>query len=74
LRRRAFSLAQRIIEVFAMNIHLAVALGKGILLYHATSIVIGETAIIGDNVSIHSPSQSARTRDLRGMNTWRLHM
>jgi serine O-acetyltransferase len=28
------------------------AIGKGILIDHATSIVIGETAVVGDNVSM----------------------
>ena len=39
-------------EVFAVDIHPAATIGCGILLDHATSFVVGETAIIRDNVSI----------------------
>jgi serine O-acetyltransferase len=42
----------RVSEVFDMDIHPAATIGKGILIDHATSIVIGETAVIGDNVSM----------------------
>lgn len=39
-------------EIFAVDIHPAAQIGCGILLDHATSVVVGETAIIRDNVSI----------------------
>ena len=39
-------------EVFGVDIHPAATIGCGILLDHATSIVMGETAIVEDNVSI----------------------
>ena len=39
-------------EVFGVDIHPAATIGCGILLDHATSVVVGETAIIEDNVSI----------------------
>jgi len=39
-------------EAFAVDIHPAASIGCGILLDHATSFVVGETAIIEDNVSI----------------------
>jgi len=39
-------------EVFAVDIHPAARIGSGILLDHATSFVVGETAIIEDDVSI----------------------
>ena len=39
-------------KVFDVDIHPAAVLGKGIMLDHATGIVIGETAKIGDNVSL----------------------
>ncbi|MDR2844761.1 MAG: serine O-acetyltransferase [Puniceicoccales bacterium] len=39
-------------EVFAVDIHPAARLGQGILLDHATGFVVGETAIIEDDVSI----------------------
>ena len=42
----------RISETFAMDIHPAARIGSGILIDHATSIVIGETAVVGDDVSM----------------------
>lgn len=39
-------------EEFAVDIHPAAQLGSGIMLDHATGLVIGETAVVGDNVSI----------------------
>jgi serine O-acetyltransferase len=48
----ALFLQGRVSEVFGVDIHPAARLGSGILIDHATGIVIGETAIVGDNVSI----------------------
>ena len=48
----ALYLQSRVSEVFDMDIHPAARIGRGILIDHATSIVIGETAIVGDNVSM----------------------
>jgi serine O-acetyltransferase len=39
-------------QVFSVDIHPAARIGKGILLDHATSIVIGETAVVEDGVSM----------------------
>jgi len=39
-------------EIFGVDIHPAARIGCGILLDHATSFVVGETAIVEDNVSI----------------------
>lgn len=39
-------------EVFGVDIHPAAQLGCGIFLDHATGVVIGETSIVEDNVSI----------------------
>lgn len=39
-------------EVFGVDIHPACVIGKGIMFDHATGIVIGETSVIEDNVSI----------------------
>ncbi len=39
-------------EVFGIDIHPACKIGKGVMFDHATGIVIGETAVIEDNVSI----------------------
>ncbi len=48
----AIYLQSRVSEIFAMDIHPAARIGQGILIDHAHSIVIGETAVIGDNVSM----------------------
>ena len=48
----AYFLQNRISEAFAVDIHPAATIGKGILLDHATSLVIGETAVVEDNVSL----------------------
>lgn len=45
-------LQSRISEVFAVDIHPAARIGKGILIDHATGVVIGETAVVEDNVSM----------------------
>jgi len=42
-------------EVFGIDIHPAARIGQGIMIDHAHSIVIGETAVVGNNVSmLHS--------------------
>ncbi|KAG2489051.1 hypothetical protein HYH03_012487 [Edaphochlamys debaryana] len=48
----ALALQSRISEVFAVDIHPAARIGKGVLLDHGTGVVIGETAVVGNNVSI----------------------
>lgn len=48
----ALYLQNRISEIFAIDIHPAAKIGKGILIDHGTSVVIGETAVVGDNVSM----------------------
>ncbi len=48
----ALMIQSRVSESFAVDIHPAARVGKGILIDHATGIVIGETAVVGDNVSI----------------------
>ena len=51
----AYFIQMRISEVFGVDIHPAARIGKGIMIDHAHSIVIGETAVVGDNVSmLHS--------------------
>lgn len=45
-------LQSRISQVLSVDIHPAARIGKGILMDHATSIVIGETALVEDNVSM----------------------
>lgn len=51
----AYFLQMRISEAFGVDIHPAARIGKGLMIDHAHSIVIGETAVVGDNVSmLHS--------------------
>ncbi len=45
-------LQSSISRAFGVDIHPAATIGHGILIDHATNIVIGETAKVGDNVSI----------------------
>lgn len=51
-RALALMLQSRISEAFHVDIHPAARVGRGILLDHATGVVIGETVTIGDNVSM----------------------
>ncbi len=48
----ALYLQNRISEAFDVDIHPAARIGKGILIDHGTSVVIGETAVVGDDVSL----------------------
>lgn len=48
----ALALQSRVSEVFGIDIHPAARIGEGILLDHGTGLVIGETAVIGDRVSL----------------------
>jgi serine O-acetyltransferase len=51
----AYFVQMRVSEVFGVDIHPAAVVGRGIMIDHAHSIVIGETAVVGDNVSmLHS--------------------
>ncbi|MDX1779796.1 MAG: serine O-acetyltransferase [Thalassovita sp.] len=51
----AYFFQMRNSEQFGIDIHPAARIGKGIMIDHAHSIVIGETAVVGDNVSmLHS--------------------
>ncbi|GGL85294.1 serine O-acetyltransferase [Pseudooceanicola nanhaiensis] len=51
----AYYFQMRVSEIFGVDIHPHARLGKGIMIDHAHSIVIGETAVVGDNVSmLHS--------------------
>ncbi|MEM6303809.1 MAG: serine O-acetyltransferase [Pseudomonadota bacterium] len=54
-RDLAYFFQMRVSEIFGVDIHPGARLGKGIMIDHAHSIVIGETAVVGDNVSmLHS--------------------
>ncbi|MCG3266396.1 serine O-acetyltransferase [Yoonia sp. I 8.24] len=54
-RDLAYFVQMRVSEIFGVDIHPAATIGQGIMIDHAHSIVVGETAVIGDNVSmLHS--------------------
>jgi len=48
----ALYLQSRSSQVFQVDINPRVVIGKGVMLDHGTGVVIGETAVVGDNVSI----------------------
>lgn len=48
----AYYFQSRISAVFCVDIHPAAKIGNGIMIDHATGLVIGETTVIGNNVSI----------------------
>jgi serine O-acetyltransferase len=51
-RDLAHFLQSRVSEVFAVDIHPAVPIGSGVFIDHGTGLVVGETAFIGNDVSI----------------------
>ena len=54
-RDLSYFIQMRVSEQFGIDIHPAAVVGQGIMIDHAHSIVIGETAVVGDNVSmLHS--------------------
>lgn len=48
----AYFLQNRISEVMGADIHPAARIGHGVMLDHGTGVVVGETAVIGNNVSM----------------------
>jgi len=48
----AFHMQSRMSELFQVDIHPATRIGRGVFVDHGTGIVIGETAVIGDDVSL----------------------
>ena len=48
----SYFLQMRTSELFSVDIHPNARIGQGIMIDHAHSIVIGETAVVGDNVSM----------------------
>ena len=48
----AFYLQSRSSELFQVDIHPAAKIGAGVFLDHGTGITIGETAVVGDDVSM----------------------
>jgi serine O-acetyltransferase len=64
--RRDFALLvqSRMSELFSIDIHPAARVGQGIMIDHAHAIVIGETAVVGDNVSmLHSVTLGGTGKD-----------
>lgn len=51
-RHLACHIQSRISETFAIDIHPAAVMGRGIMLDHGSGLVIGETAVVEDDVSI----------------------
>jgi serine O-acetyltransferase len=48
----AMHIQSRVSEMFGVDIHPAAQIGAGVLIDHGTGIVIGETTVIEDNVSL----------------------
>ena len=48
----AFYLQSRASLLYAVDIHPAARMGRGIMLDHATGVVVGETSVVGDCVSL----------------------
>lgn len=60
----AYFLQMRASEIYGIDIHPGARIGKGIMIDHAHSIVIGETAVVGDNVSmLHSVTLGGTGKD-----------
>lgn len=51
-RDMAMLFQMRVTELFTMDINPAARIGRGIMIDHAHSIVIGETAVVGNDVSL----------------------
>lgn len=48
----AYFVQSRVSELFDVDIHPAARIGRGLMMDHATGVVIGETAVVEDDVSI----------------------
>jgi serine O-acetyltransferase len=51
-RMLALHLQSRSAEVFGVDIHPAARFGRGVFIDHATGVVVGETAVVDDDVSM----------------------
>jgi serine O-acetyltransferase len=51
-RALAVHVQNRVSEIFGVDIHPAATLGSGIFIDHATSVVMGETTVVEDDVSL----------------------
>ncbi|GAB6390784.1 MAG: serine O-acetyltransferase [Treponematales bacterium] len=55
LQRRfhlAYYFQSRVSQIYGVDIHPAADIGRGVFIDHATALVVGETAVIEDNVSL----------------------
>ncbi len=53
--RSRFFLQNRIADVFDIDIHPAASIGSGLMIDHGTGVVIGETVVLGNDISmLHS--------------------
>ncbi len=48
----ALYMQNQISQIFSVDIHPGAKIGSGIMIDHATGVVVGETAVIGDDVSM----------------------
>lgn len=63
----ALLLQSRASELFGVDIHPAARIGNGVMLDHATGVVIGATAVVGDDVyMLHSVTLGATGKPTRG--------
>ena len=51
-RALAYHIQSRVSDVFGVDIHPAATIGSGVFIDHATGVVIGETAVVGDDVTM----------------------
>lgn len=80
-RTLAVALQSQVSQVFAVDIHPAARIGTGVLIDHGTAVVIGETAVVEENVSMlhvraaprapgRSPPLAPRWRAAEMMQWW----
>ncbi len=63
-RPMALFIQSKVSEIFGVDIHPAAQIGGGIMIDHATGVVVGETAVIEDNVSmLHSVTLGGTGRE-----------
>ena len=62
--RYSYHLQSRVSELFAVDIHPEAMIGAGVFIDHAHGIVIGETAVVEDDVSMfHSVTLGGTGKD-----------
>lgn len=62
----AFAIQSRVSELFQVDIHPAARIGSGVFTDHATGVVIGETAVVGDDVSMLHGVTLGGTKAIKG--------